>query len=176
MKKLHLGCGNIKKKGYLNCDISKKVHPDIVLDLEKKLPFKENTIDEIIAEHVLEHVRNLPQLMSELWRICKKDAVLKITVPYFSYVGAFSDPTHVRFFTPFTFDYFTANQEYHHEVSNKKENFKIIKKKINFGIGRSKLLNLFLNPLINLNIPFYSRFFSWILPASEIKFELIVKK
>lgn len=33
--KLNLGCGRDKIKGYVNCDISKSVNPDKVVDLEK---------------------------------------------------------------------------------------------------------------------------------------------
>ena len=82
--KLHLGCGNNKKKGYVNCDISATVKPDRIVDLEKKLSFKDNSVDEIIANHVLEHIANFTPLMHELHRICKKGAVIKIKVPFYS--------------------------------------------------------------------------------------------
>ncbi len=65
--KLHLGCGLVKKKGYINCDISGKVNPDKVIDLEKKLPFKDNSVDEILANHVFEHIVNFVPLMHEIF-------------------------------------------------------------------------------------------------------------
>jgi hypothetical protein len=173
--KLHLGCGHDKKEGYINCDISREVTPDMVVDLEKKLQFKDNSVNEIVANHVFEHISNFIPLMHELHRICKKNAIIKIKTPFYSAWGQFNDPTHVRFFTPFTFNYFKRNT-YSHEVKAKKDMFDTKKAKINFGIGFSSKLNFLFNPLINLNQKFYCRFFSWIFPAAEIEFELIVIK
>jgi len=174
--KLNLGCGIDKKKGYLNIDSSKSIKPDKVWDLEKTpLPFKDNSVEEIIAEHVFEHIRNFVPLMHDLRRICKKGALIRIKTPFYSAWGQYNDPTHVRFFTPFTFNYFKKG-EYSHEVNCKEDLFKIEKVKINFGIGNSKKLNWFFNPLINLNHRVYCRFFAWILPASEIEYELKIEK
>ncbi|MEM3091037.1 MAG: methyltransferase domain-containing protein [Candidatus Pacearchaeota archaeon] len=175
--KLNLGCGNDKRNGYLNIDSSKYVKPDKVWNLEKTpLPFKDNSVEEIIAFHVLEHINNFVPLMHEIYRICKPGAIIKIKTPFYSTWGQFNDPTHVRFFSPFTFNYFNKWKNYSHQVNAKNEMFKIMKVKINFGIGRAKILNWFFNPIINLNHEFYCRFFAWILPASEIYYELIVLK
>ena len=170
--KLHLGCGNDKRKGYLNCDISKDVNPDKVVNLEKKLSFKDNSVNEIIANHVLEHIHNFIPLMHELHRVCKKGAIIKIKVPFYSAWGQFNNPTHVRFFTPFTFGYFNKGN-YSHEVGTNRDMFNIKKVKINFGVGSSSKLNWLFNPLINLSHRAYCRFFAWILPSSEIEYELI---
>ena len=174
--KLNLGCGQSKKKGYINIDSSKQVNPDKVIDLEKaRLPFKDNSVDEIIAEHVLEHINNFTPLMHEMYRVCKNNSIIKIKTPFYSSWGQFNDPTHVRFFSPFTFNYFSKG-EYSHEVNAQKDMFKREKIKINFGVGFSSKMNWFFNPLLNLNHRFYCRFFAWIFPASEIEFELRVKK
>jgi len=173
--KLHLGCGNDYKKGYVNCDISKEVNPDKIVNLEKELPFKDNSVDEIIANHVFEHVHNFIPLMHELHRICKKEATIKIKTPFFSAWGQYNDPTHVRFFTPFTFDYFKKGN-YSHEVGANKDMFSINKIKINFGIGKSSKLNWLFNPLINLNHRVYCRFFAFIFPSAEIEYKLIVSE
>ena len=173
--KLHLGCGNDIKKGYLNCDISKEVNPDKIVDLEKRLPFKNNSVSEIIANHVFEHVRNFVPLMHEIHRVCKKGAVIKIKTPFFSAWGQYNDPTHVRFFTPFTFNYFKKGN-YSHEVSVNKDMFEIKMAKINYGIGASSKLNGIMNPLVNFHQAFYCRFLAFIFPASEMRYELIVIK
>ena len=173
--KLNLGCGHDKKKGYVNCDISKEVKPDKIIDLEKKLPFKNNSVNEIIGKHVLEHIKNFVPLMHELHRICKNKAVIKIKTPFYSACEQFTDPTHIRFFTPFTFDYFKKGI-FSHEVGCKKDMFEVRKVNLNFSMGRTKKLNWIINPLINLNHRFYCRFFAWILPVAEIEYELEVVK
>ncbi len=173
--KLNLGCGRKKISGYINCDISKEVNPDKIVDLEKKLPFKDNSVDEIVANHVFGQIQNFIPLMHEIYRICKNEAVLKFKVPFYSYPSYYSDPLHVRFFTPFTFDFF-LNKELSHQVKAKKNMFKIKKRKINFSIGPLRKINFLVNPLLNLSQRTYCRFFSWVFPAAEIEFELIVIK
>ncbi|MCX6749297.1 MAG: hypothetical protein NTW17_00950 [Candidatus Pacearchaeota archaeon] len=174
--RLNLGCGKDRKKGYLNVDSSPLVNPDKILNLEKTpLPFKKDSVEEILAYHVLEHIHNFIPLMHEFRRICKNNAVIKIKTPFYSSWGQFNDPTHVRFFTPFTFNYFKKGG-YSHEVNCNEDLFKARKVRINFGVGRLSLFNWLINPLINLNHAFYCRFFAWTFPASEIEYELIVVK
>ena len=173
--KLHLGCGRNYKKGWINCDVSPEVNPDKIVDLEKKLPWKNDSIEQVLAEHVFEHIKNFIELMHEIHRICKKGSAIKIKTPFYSSWGHFNDPTHVRFFSPWTFNYFNKSN-YSHEAKSNKDMFKIKKVKLNFGVGTSKKLNFFFNPLLNFNHKLYCRFFSWIFPASEIEYELVVLK
>ena len=173
--KLHLGCGNDYKKGYINCDWTDEVKVDKIVNLEKKLPFKENVVTEIIANHVLEHIQNFIPLMHELHRVSQSGAVIKIKTPFYSSWGQFNDPTHVRFFTPWTFSYFEKGN-YSHEVGCSKNMFKVEKVKLNFGIGSSSKLNFLVNPLLNLNHMFYCRFLAWTFPCAEIEYKLRVVK
>ncbi len=166
--KLNLGCGPNKKEGYLNCDISKEVNPDKIVDLEKKLPFKDNSVEEIFASHVLEHIKNLLPLFSEFYRICKNGAILKIKVPYFSHESAFSNMTHVRFFTWTTFDFL---DEKHSEHWQGVGNFKIIKKKLRW---RKQLK--FLEYIFGKFPRIYQELFCWWFPAKELVVELKVIK
>jgi len=174
--KLNLGCGIDRMIGYVNCDISTDVKPDKIVDLEKKLPFENNSIDEINLSHVLEHVRNLIPLMHEIRRVCKNGARIHIRVPFYSSWSQFTDPTHVRFFTPGTFDYFRKGK-LGHEVGASEDLFIVKKVKINFFFGGMSFLNPIINPLVNLNKRLYCRMFAWVFPASEIIYELeVVKK
>ncbi len=105
--KLNLGGGKKRYKGFINVDKQPLPETDITWDLESTpMPFKENSVSEAICEHIFEHITNFVSLMEDLHRICKHGALVRVMVPYFRYEGAFRDPTHVRFFSEHSFDYF----------------------------------------------------------------------
>lgn len=97
MKKLNLGCGEFKKKGYVNLDINRNVKPDVVHDLGKfPYPFTDNYFDLVEADHVLEHTEDPFRVMKELCRITKPNGALTIKVPHFS--RGFTHSDHKRGF------------------------------------------------------------------------------
>jgi len=104
--KINIGCGMTKDKSYVNVDKDKSVDPDVVADLESGLPFENDSARHIFAAHIMEHIRNFPQLMNECHRVLRPDGMLYVVVPVVPSIAAFSDPTHVRYFTEYTFDYF----------------------------------------------------------------------
>jgi predicted SAM-dependent methyltransferase len=81
--KLNLGSGNTKKEGFTNVDIHKFSNVDIVHDMEKRLPFKNDTVSEIYSHHSLEHCRmhKIKEILKDWYRVLKKDGILKIIVP-----------------------------------------------------------------------------------------------
>jgi SAM-dependent methyltransferase len=172
---LDIGCCNskvkIKNANVVGLDFSKLPDVDVVWNLEKTpYPFKSNQFDIVNASHVLEHIQNFLPLMIELNRITKRKGLIKIKVPFYSSWGQFNDPTHIRFFTPFSFDYF-KDGNYFHETGGKVK-FDVLFVRINFGVGKSKIMNKIFNPILNLNHKVYCRFFAWVFPAAEIEFEL----
>jgi len=172
MKKLNLGCGKKIKEGYVNLDLHQLPGVDIVADIEKTLPFENNSFDEIYTEHVLEHIENLNALLGELHRITKKGGIIKIFVPHFSNFGAYTDPTHKRFFGYFTMDYFSENNELSFYTPVR---FKIKKKKLFFYFTKTSKYSFENKPLtfvINLMPLVYERFFCWIMPAQEVYYEI----
>lgn len=97
MKKLNLGCGEFKKQGYINLDISAGVGPDVAHNLEQfPYPFDDAAFDLIEANHVLEHLSDPFRVMAELNRILKPGGRILIRVPHFS--RAMSHPQHKRGF------------------------------------------------------------------------------
>lgn len=82
MKKLNLGCGKNIKEGYINIDLYKGDGVDIILNLEEaRLPFPENSVDEIYISHALEHISNRYNLILECHRVLKPRGKLIIYLP-----------------------------------------------------------------------------------------------
>ncbi len=172
MNKLNLGSGNKIMNGYINLDSTKLKGVDVVHNLDKyPWPFKNDYFDEVYADNVFEHLDSIIKPIAETWRISKKNAIIKIIVPYTPSVWAFCDPTHKQFYTFFTLDYFTKEATLNYYS---KARFKIIKKRIKFN----KYLILF-EWLFN-SCSFLKKMYviglSGIIPAMFLEFELKVEK
>lgn len=95
--KLNIGSGYKRFDGFLNVDDDILVNPDFVVNLEEaKLPFEDNSVEEIKAHHVLEHIKNFIPLMQEFYRVCKHGAIIDIVAPHHNHEVFYGDPTHVR--------------------------------------------------------------------------------
>ena len=104
--KLNAGSGWKKKDSYINLDLFEECKPDILADLDKPLPFKDESFDEILADNVLEHIDDVRKTMNEFHRVIKPGGMLYIIVPQFPTFGAIADPTHKHYFIPQSFGYF----------------------------------------------------------------------
>ena len=110
--KLNLGCGQNRVEGYVNADREPAARPDLVMDLESfPWPFESDSVEEILATHVLEHVGATPavfmRVMQELYRVCRNGALIHVTVPHPRSDSFLDDPTHVRAITPGTLALFS---------------------------------------------------------------------
>jgi predicted SAM-dependent methyltransferase len=101
--KINIGAGESRVAGYINIDYDPKTNPDYVVDLEKdRLPFEDNSVEVILAHHVLEHIgEGYFHCIKEMYRVCKHGAIIDIQVPHHRSDDFFSDPTHRR---PITVD------------------------------------------------------------------------
>ena len=110
-KKLNVGCGRNILEGWVNLDMAKLPGVDVIADLEqcekKKLPFADNSFDEFLLSHVIEHIKNPLPLMQELWRVASPGAKLQMRVPHGASDDAWEDPTHVRPYFMGSFGYFS---------------------------------------------------------------------
>jgi hypothetical protein len=103
--KLNLGCGQNKRAGYVNIDKYSTFTPDLVWDLERTpYPFEANSVTEIAAIHVLEHLGQSTDvflaIIKELHRILARGGIIEIKVPHHRSDGYWGDPTHVRPINP----------------------------------------------------------------------------
>lgn len=114
-KNLHLGCGNKALKDFINIDFYNKTCADEIIDLNKALPYDTESVDLIYSDNVFEHIENLLQLIQECNRILKKGGYLVIKVPYFKSKHAFVDPTHIKFFTIQSMDYYIKGKYFYNE-------------------------------------------------------------
>lgn len=94
--KLNLGSGLTKIPGFLNVDSNPLCKPDILADVEKKLPFEDSSVDEIRAYHIFEHINDFFGFVQELYRICKHKAIIDIEVPHPRHDIFLGDVGHIR--------------------------------------------------------------------------------
>lgn len=112
--RLNIGCGNKRTEGAVNID---RQGSDLDLDLEDAcFPFDDGSVDYVQSDHCLEHIRNLIPLINEIHRVMAPNAEARIRVPVLPNLEAFQDPTHVRFFTDRTFNYWLSGDFLFEEV------------------------------------------------------------
>lgn len=82
--KLNLGCHVWKLDGFTNVDIDPKMNPDVLADV-LKLPFEDNSVDEIYAGHIIEHLnkKQSEEAIIEWKRVLKPGGIITITIPDF---------------------------------------------------------------------------------------------
>jgi len=83
--KLHLGCGTNKLSGWVNVDSVAGCQPDLLHDLTAALPYTDLSVDEILAEDILEHFdKYLRFVVFEDWaRVLKIGGKITLQVPNF---------------------------------------------------------------------------------------------
>ncbi|MGV3723054.1 MAG: class I SAM-dependent methyltransferase [Actinomycetota bacterium] len=94
--KLHLGCGESPKPGWVNVDLV-GLPTDLAWNLDRSLPFADCTVDAIFHEHVLEHLeldRGLA-MVRECFRVLKPGGLLRIGVPDArKYIESYCESSH----------------------------------------------------------------------------------
>jgi len=91
--KLNLGCGNKRLPGFLNIDIDPAVHTAGYSDEMGStclFQYKDNSVDEIYASHVLDHLsrkNELDNTLAEWYRVLKSGGILRVAVSDFEAVS-----------------------------------------------------------------------------------------
>jgi SAM-dependent methyltransferase len=121
---VNVGCGNKPLDGFINTDYYNKKHADKIFDLGVEFPFDPESIDLIYADNVFEHLPNIIDVIDRCYEALKPGGRLVIMVPYFKSKHAFVDPTHVRFFTIQTLDYFVQGTYFNKQYKFNDRNFR----------------------------------------------------
>lgn len=81
--KLNIGANNTRIKGFKNLDILPNKNIDIVCDARSLKQFKDNSVAEIVASHILEHFSHTEteNILKEWYRILKPKKTLYLAVP-----------------------------------------------------------------------------------------------
>lgn len=156
---LQIGAGHKanRQHGWINCDLYPGPNVDVVFDATKKWPFADNSVQSIIACHVLEHLWDFESFFKEVWRVLDPTlGRLYMALPHAASDAGWGDPTHVQQWNSIRFCFL---QPGYRDTSNNpqhdwKHPFKVeqIAERINGRLGwlcRWPLWNLFGRHLIN---------------------------
>lgn len=177
--RLNLGVGKRPRAGFFGVDIVEMDGVDAVADLNMGLPgLPDNSVDEIVSEHVFEHVDNFMLLMTELHRVVKPGGKITITVPHYSNVFGFSDPTHVRFFGLYSMYYFVPqDRQPRRKVPAFYTDTTFMVKSIRIEFYRDSIADKFIGRAMSLIVNqgigwqhFYERRLSYLYHANEITY------
>ena len=159
---LDLGRGKRKRSGYIGVDTADLPGVDVVCNIEKGLPFEDDSIDGIYSSFLFEHISDTIFLFQEVYRVSKKDALIEFSVPYYQSMTQYKDPTHCAIITPETLAYFT-NEDWYGSDYGINTNFETVEIKYQYlkpfnYFAHKKLF--FLWP-ITYPIVLFSRRFLW---------------
>ncbi len=145
MKRLNLGSGARPLEGYVNVDLSPGMPGvGLVHDLDRMpWPFENDSIDEIVMAHCLEHLADCNAAMREIHRILRPGTRAIISVPHFTWQLAYADPTHKHFFGHPTFFYYAQQNGSYFDFA-----FRACEVRIEFG-KRLSFWNHVIEPLAN---------------------------
>ena len=168
---LNLGSGKAYDPAAVNLDVTSDTSPDVVHDLDvRPWPFPDDRFDRVEAIDVIEHLADTLGTMDELHRICRPGAEVKIVLPHFSSVNAFTDLTHRAFFAYKSFDYVTG--EHAHDYYTRAR-FRMRRREIVFT---QRPVNKLVRRFARRDPRRYEERYAWLFPAWFLVFELEVVK
>ena len=166
--RLNLGCGNKRRDGFVGVDRFPCAAADVIADLSKPLPFPDNSVAEVWADNVIEHVFDLGALMAEVHRVCRHDALVTLITPHFTSASSWRDPTHVHHLSYFSMHHFEKSGVAHYTGGG----FEVTRVKLSFGGGLGLLGRL----ICAISPRAYEEKWCFLFRASTLTYFLRVKK
>jgi len=101
---LDLGCGRTKAPASVGLDWNlDATAADVLADVNRPLPFADDTFDEVRAVHIVEHVEDVVRTLSEIHRVTKPGGSIYLVTPHCSDYSSWCDPTHRWHLNSFSF-------------------------------------------------------------------------
>jgi SAM-dependent methyltransferase len=167
---LDLGCGSNKWPGAVGIDVSAATAADVVHDLDVfPYPLEDESFDVVLMQDVIEHIRDVYGLMTELHRVLRPGGRVLLRTPHFSSLLAYGDPTHVHQLSLLAVDGLAQPGFQHYGAAR----FRVRSNRVDLWtpfrlLGLERLANRF--PRL------YETYFAFRLPAMNIRAELEVVK
>lgn len=187
MKILDVGCGNAKTPGAIGIDSNPNTAADILCDLNRyPWPFPDDSFDRIVCNHIVEHVENFIRFVEEVHRVARASAHVEILTPHFTNRFSYTDPTHLRHLSYFSFDYFVAQPPFKPSLLSRAfetqsplvefySRVRFAKVRVFLRLGRPFRL-MGLQWFANRFPYFYEAYLAFIFPARDLYFTLKVIK
>ncbi len=104
---LDLGCGRRKFPGAIGVDRNPDTAADVLCDFDRgRLPFADDSFDQVRAIHLLEHVADVVRVMEEMHRVTRSGGTVLVVTPHYTDSSSFADPTHRWHLNSFAFRFF----------------------------------------------------------------------
>ena len=116
--KLNLGCGALIIPGFVNVDIAPGKGVDMVADLDTLWPWPDESVDTIFALDIYEHVDKPLLFVNEMWRVMEPGGIVRLRTTFWKTEQSYTDPTHKRWLTDKSFDYWIPGTEWHARYGN----------------------------------------------------------
>lgn len=114
----------VDRCAYKDHEIAGEPIVDIVKDLERGVPFADDSVDIIFVSHFMEHTKDLIGVIEECYRVLKQDGVLEMINPWWKSVHAYQNPDHKRLIHPVLWSYWNAKgPSFDHEAYGIKAQF-----------------------------------------------------
>jgi ubiquinone/menaquinone biosynthesis C-methylase UbiE len=180
-KILDVGCGVNKHPGAIGIDFNSRTHADVIHDLGVvPYPFDDNEFDEIVSNHVIEHVPDVMAFISELHRITKPDGRIKLITPHYSNPDWPTDPTHRNHFNSYSFNCFMQDRRlfpFYTDVELKPVRVYVTLANLWRAIGVQFIVNLDQHAsFFRFTRKLWEHYLSFIMRGKELHFEFSVVK
>jgi SAM-dependent methyltransferase len=181
MRILDIGCGLHKVAGAIGMDLNPRTAADVIYNLNViPYPFLDNSFDEVVGQHVIEHVENLLGVVAEIHRITRPGGIVKFLTPHYTNPDWATDPTHRTHLNSFSFRCFTdADPSFPFYTDVKLETRRIHVSVLNLwkALGFQWLINLDNRwPAMRFLRRFWEHYLSFIVRGKEIYYEFEVVK